>query len=139
MRFLIYANDQYYHLAKNAHIAKVFHYIGCNESVSVKFVIGLPGGGEFASENGIHYLYHTKELRHVPHIHARYQGEEISIEIISLKVRGKLKNKKKQAEAVDYVDANKTKLLQEYNQKTNGIHIDEFFIEDGEMISKLRG
>ena len=63
------------------------------------------------------------EVSHVPHVRTIYQGEEISIEIHTLKVRGSYKNHKKQKEAAKYVEANTSNLLTKYNLKTNGIHI----------------
>ena len=95
------------------------------------YAIGLPGGLGIDTENGIRYILHTKELRHTPHVHARYQGQEISIDLFTFKVTNSFKNPKKEKEAVDYVKSNRDKYLQLYNMKTNGIHIDDEFVENG--------
>lgn len=125
-------------LERDANLLKVLAFAGYPQTVELVYVIGIPGGLGIDDKNGIYYFYHTNEKGHVPHIHARYQGEEISIEILTLNVRGQLKNKKKQKEIIEYVKCNKKKLLKDYNLKTNGIHIDSKYVENGITINLPR-
>ena len=131
-RFQIAHNGNFYQLDYSGKLSQLITFLGDPTSINLEYVIGLPGGLGIEQKNGITYFLHTKELRHIPHIHARYQGEELSIEILTLKVRGSYKNRKKQKEALNYVAANANRLLAEYNLKTNGIHIPPEYVENAE-------
>ena len=131
-RFQLTHNGNFYQLDYSGKLSQLINFLGNPSSIYLEYAIGLPGGLGIEQKNGITYFFHTKELRHIPHIHARYQGEELSIEILTLKVRGSYKNHKKQKEAVNYVAANANRLLIEYNLKTNGIHIPPEYVENSE-------
>lgn len=137
-RFLIDISKQFQQLDSDANLLRLLAFIGYPQTINLIYMIGIPGGLGIDDKNGIYYFYHTNEKGHVPHIHARYQGEEISIEILTLNVRGQLKNKKKQKEIIEYVKCNKKKLLKDYNLKTNGIHIDSKYVENGITINLPR-
>ncbi len=94
------------------------------------FFIPLGGGKGIDEQNGIKFFVHSDESNHTPHIHARYQGEEISINIRTLAVKGSFKNMKKQKEALKYVKDNKEKLISDFKKSTNGIDIREFYLVD---------
>ena len=68
-------------------------------------IIALNNAAEYDRENGIVYFFHSSEKSHLemPHIHAKYSGEEISIYFNDFHVDGKLKNVKKEKEAISYV------------------------------------
>lgn len=134
-RFQVVQDGRFYCLDGKGKLHKLIEFLGNPASLYLDYAIGLPGGFDLDEKDGIRFFVHTKELRHVPHIHARYQGEVISIEILTLKVRGAFKNKKKQQEAICYVELNRDELLKQYNLKTNGIHICACYVEDGQVIS----
>jgi hypothetical protein len=131
-RFKAVVNDRFYTLSGSGNLRKTLRYLGNPTTLHLDYTIGMPGGLGLDEKDGIYYFLHTKELRHAPHIHARYQGKTISIDILTLKVHGKFKNKKKMREAVGYVKAKQNELLEQYNKKTNGIHVENFLVVDGE-------
>ena len=131
-RFSVMQGEKFFFLEPDAYLWRMLKHLGCDKYIYLEYTIGIPGGGEVARQSGIRYFYHTKELRHLPHIHAEYQGDELSIEILTFKVKGKFKNRKKQNEAVLYVKRNRDDLLAMYNESTNGIRIVTFEIADGE-------
>ena len=137
-RFRIVQDDQYYALECAGKLKRTMRFLGNPKTIYLEYIIGLPGGLGVDTKDGIFYFFHTNERGHMPHIHAKYQGKEISIGILTGEVKGEFKNKKKQREAIGYVEANKQELLERYNQKTNGIHIDSFFIVDGEQVPESR-
>ena len=122
-RFMVWRNGERYWLDESGRVAKLYKHLGCNGRIDLEYVFANGIGGFIDEDEGIVFFYHTKELRHVPHVHVSYQGEEISIEILTLKVKGTFKNKKKQRKAVDYVSKHKASLLEDYNNKTNGIRV----------------
>ena len=127
-RFMVRRNGKLFWLDESGQVTRLMNYLGWSSSIELEYALFDGFGGGLDKEDGVYFLYHTKELRHTPHIHARYQGEEISIEILTQKVKGKFKNKKKQRQAIDYVIKNQKRLLEEYNSKTNGIRVFSFEI-----------
>ena len=72
-------------------------------------------------KNGINYYIQTKEKCHKfnPHVHAKYQGEEVSVYLETLKIKGKMKNKNLK-KVQEYVMEHREKLLEkweEYHEK----------------------
>jgi len=126
--FMVWHNGERHWLDESGRVAKLYKHLGCDGRIGIEYVSANGIGGFIDEEDGIVFFYHTKELRHVPHIHARYQGEEISIEILTLNTKGQFKNKKKQRKAIHYVSENKLSLLDDYNNKTNGIKVFPFEI-----------
>ena len=134
-RFRVIIGENSYALESAVKLKKTIRFLGNPQTLYLDYVIGLGGGFGLDEKDGIYFFLHTKELRHSPHVHAKYQGETISIDILTLRVHGKFKNKKKMREAVEYVKAKQEELLEQYNQKTNGIHIANFLVVDGESTS----
>ena len=128
MRFMVRRNGEMLWLDETGRVEKLYKYLDWHGCIELEYVLFDGIGGGLDKEDGISFFYHTKELRHVPHIHAEYQGEKISIEILTQKVKGKFKNKKKQKKAVQYVIKNQELLLEIYNNKTNGIRVFGFEI-----------
>jgi hypothetical protein len=122
-RFMVRRNGELLWLDERGRITRLNKYVGRDGRIELEYLLADGIGGGLDKEDGICFFYHTKELRHAPHIHAKYQGEEISIDILTQKVKGKFKNKKKQRQVVDYVIKNQQRLLDEYNNKTNGIRV----------------
>ena len=129
-RFQVVVNDGLYRLDGAGKLNKLICFLGNPPTLYLDYAIGLPGGFGLDERNGIYYFLHTKELRHVPHVHARYQGKEISVELLTDNVKGTFKNRKKQKEAIAYVKANSEEFLRKYNMKTNGIHIPGEYIQE---------
>ena len=73
---------------------------------------------EIERKNGIIYYFQTTEKCHEfnPHIHAKYQGEKVSVYLKTLKIDGKMKNKKKLKEIVGYVMKHREELLEKWKK-----------------------
>lgn len=125
--YYVYKNGEQLLPDVNSRLSKLIGYLNCEDILNIEYVIWNGIGASIDEDDGIRYFYHTKELRHVPHIHAKYQDEEISIDILTLKVKGQFKNSKKQKKAVRYVKKNEKMLLDMYNKKTNGIHVYDLY------------
>ena len=124
-RFLFQTFDlDYCYLNTNYGIDRFIRNNDISDNLKL-FYIPLGGGKGIDEQNGIRYYFHSDESGHSPHIHAKYQGDEISIFITTLKIRGSFKNKKKEKEAKEYVCNNKEKLLNDFIKYTNGIDIRE--------------
>ena len=126
--FMVWRNGERLCLDDSGRVAKLYIYLNFTECIDLEYVFYNGIGVALDEIEGIEFFYHTKERRHVPHIHARYQGDVIAIELQSQKVIGKFKNRNKQKKAIQYVIENKEKLIKEYNQKTNGIRVFNFEI-----------
>lgn len=132
LRFSIHNADTSFLPHLDASVTRLIAYLGYPATVYLEYAIGIPGGRGIERKNGIRYFFHTKELRHLPHVHAEYQGDEISIDILSPKIRkGGFKNKRKEKEAVEYVRNHAEELLQQYNECTNGVHAFERIVNNG--------
>lgn len=72
----------------------------------------------FIKCDGIDYIFHTDERNHLydPHVHATYNGKDISISLKSLKTYGTLDNRSKENIAKKYVKDNKDDLLKMWNE-----------------------
>ena len=113
-------NIQIYDLDMRVYM--ILKYIQKQE-IDMSFILE-PGGGFDALEqyNGIKYIMKTHEQgRHNnPHIHVRYSGEEIIVNIINGQViEGKM-NAKKKKEAIQRIMQNKEELLLLWNTRTDG-------------------
>ena len=126
--FYVYRNGEQLRPDENGRVTKLMQYLLCNDSLNIEYVLWNGTGAELAREEGIRFFLYPNEGRHVPHIHAEYQGETISIEIRTLMVKGEFKNRQKQKRSVNFVKKNRQWLLDEYNHKTNGIHVDDIYI-----------
>ena len=73
---------------------------------------------EIERKNGIIYYFQTTEKCHEfnPHINAKYQGEKVSVYLKTLKIDGKMKNKKKLKEIVGYVMKHREELLEKWKK-----------------------
>ena len=121
--FYVCLNGELRQLELSGRVAKLYKYLGCNGEINLTYIFGYGIGGFFDEDNDVVFTFHTKESRHVPHVHASYQGDEISIDILTLRVKGSFKNGKRQRKAIRYVRENRGKFLEAYNEKTNGIHV----------------
>ncbi len=90
-----------------------------NDDLSVIYsaVISPNNAKEFSRQNGIIYYINPKEKPHLhfPHVHAKDNGDTISISLRNYSVTGSFKSRSKQKEAVAFVKKNKRKLLKEWN------------------------
>lgn len=93
-----------------------------NETIIYSDIVAPQGAYVYDREDGIDFFFHTSENDHLanPHIHARYAGEEISIYFSNFKVIGEFKSKKKQKQAVAYVQTNLDKLQKQWENIFDG-------------------
>ena len=73
---------------------------------------------DIAREDGIRYYFQTSERCHKfnPHIHAEYQGEDVSIYLKDLRIEGKIKSRTKLKEIKRYVIRHREELLNKWYQ-----------------------
>ncbi len=101
------------------------------------------GGADVHYQDGIKFIIHTDEYVHRgrPHVHAQYSGDVIKIDIQTLKTKGKLKNKKKQKEAIRIVNENKAFFIQKWREYTGGLNVPDYYYNaiDGILEQELIG
>ena len=100
----------------------------------IEIIIDGPGIGKLIDElEGIQFIIHSNEKdkhKYNPHIHAKYNEEELFIYIkdASLLNDKGFKNKKKTKIAINYVKNNKRMLLESWNKITDSnLNIDVYF------------
>ena len=118
--FELLYKGKHYPLHKNASLTRLINYLP-DEELSFYFKSGI--GEAFDKINGIKYFVHSNERGITPHLHARYQGEEISIDLITFDLTGSLNNIKKEKEALRFAKSNHKALIEFYNANSNGINI----------------
>ena len=87
-------------------------------TVLLSDVVPQRGAANYDTYGGISYYFHTDELRHEhnPHIHARYESQEISIYLNDYHIAGKFSNSAKQNQAIKYVKRNHRSILKEWHR-----------------------
>ena len=105
---------------KNISTAKLIKYLDVNH---LEFFFRNGIGEAYATVNGIKYYVHSNENGITPHIHARYQGEEISIDLLTFDVTGSFKSKTKMKEALQFTKKDRLSLIEFYKGNTNGMKI----------------
>ena len=89
----------------------------------LKFLIGIGGGFDALEQiNGIRYWMNTREYgkHNLPHLHVKYNNEEVIISILDGTILGGKIQKKKEKEAVFRILQNKKHLLFLWNTRTDG-------------------
>jgi hypothetical protein len=83
-------------------------------------------------EDGIKFIIHTEEYVHLgqPHVHAKYSGEEIKIDIGSLNVTGCFKNRKKEKRAIDAVKKHKECLMRKWTELVCGLKVSDYYYDE---------
>lgn len=114
----IVLHDKGYWLDSNIQLYKLIDYFEL-KTIHINYISGIGEG--YAKVNGITYLVHSNEDAHTPHIHAKYQGDEISISLLDYSVKGQMKNPKKEKEALNYVKKHRESMVGFYNINTNGV------------------
>ena len=91
----------------------------------IEIIIDGPGiGGIVNRIEGMDFIIHTNEKdKHMnnPHVHVKYENEELFIYIKdgSVKDNKSFKNRKKTKIAIDYIQSNKRELLEAWNRITD--------------------
>lgn len=116
LSIVLYGKD--YSLDSDIQLYKMIDYLDL-DTIHIHFISGIGEG--YSRVNGIIYYIHSNEDAHTPHIHAKYQGNEISISLLDYTVKGKMKNPKKEKQALDYVKLNRESMVDFYNINSNGV------------------
>lgn len=127
--FLFENNDDFLVLKKDLCLTKFIRNFNVKNTL-VLYYTPLAGGRGVDTIDNIKFFLHSNEKHHPPHIHAKYQGDEISIDLKTFKIKGRFKNKKKQKDALICAKENQSKWLDAYRKYTNGIKFEPFFLED---------
>ena len=97
------------------------------DDLELKFLIGVGGGFDALEKTkGINYWMNTREngKHNLPHIHVKYNDEEVIIGILNGEILAGKIQKKKQNEAVERIKNNKNHLLFLWNTRTDGQKFD---------------
>ena len=82
--------------------------------------------GRVGFENGITYIIHTNESgkHNLPHLHAKYQNDEVVIELKTGKILTGSLNKTQLKRASDWVVKNDELVCKRWNELTKGIRVE---------------
>ena len=97
------------------------------DDLELKFLIGVGGGFDALEKTkGINYWMNTREngKHNLPHIHVKYNDEEVIIGILNGEILAGKIQKKKQNEAVERIKNNKNHLLFLWKTRTDGQKFD---------------
>ena len=122
-RFAIKYDGYFYNIRKNCPLKRLLLFLGNSNAITLYYRIGIGGGLGLGEEKGIRYFFYSNESAHTPHVHAKYQGRTVSIDLQTLKVKGSFKSKKKEFEAVQHIRANQAEYIKKFALYTNGIDI----------------
>lgn len=121
LKFQLLHGDDLYFLNPNVRLKNLLKYLCVRKQITFVYLFGGPGGKTLDDTNGVRYFLHTKETNHTPHIHAEYSGEEISVYLLTGKIKGSFKSNKKMKQVKKYVNDNKETLIDAYTKYSNGI------------------
>ena len=123
-RFVWKRGDRFVELNEQFNLEEFLAINNISESLELFYVIGLPGGYGLEVIEGVQFLFHSNEEGHTPHVHARYQGKDISVDLLNLNVTGSFKNRKKMEIAMQYVRERRDELITLYYEHTTGVYVD---------------
>ena len=112
---------------KDASFMELIEYLGFMDNITVLFKTSPGGKGQIDGLNcdGITFGFRLREANHKgrPHIHAAYQGDDITIDIRSLKrIAGSFKTKKYEDKAISYIEVRQDELLEKWERMIRGIN-----------------
>ena len=113
----------------NVLLKTLLEYLKNPNTLCIEFQMGIPGGFGLDNVDGVKFEMHPNENAHTANIHATNSGETIQINLITLKVKGKFKNRKKQKFAIEYTKQHQLEWIEEFNRSTNGIKLWNFPFE----------
>lgn len=133
---IIYMDNKLRIFDLNTPIYKILE-IQKNSILNFAFIIGVGGGFDaLQREDGIQYSMNTREQgkHNFPHLHVKYSGEEVVINILTGQtIEGYIKSQK-QKEAMQKIKENKEELMLLWNTRTDG---KKFDIKTSDMYSKI--
>ncbi|MBQ8805913.1 MAG: hypothetical protein IJZ68_05470 [Bacteroidaceae bacterium] len=107
----------------------LLQYLQQPDTLYVEYQMGIPGGFGLDNVDGVKFEMHPNENAHTANIHATNSGDNIQINLITLKVKGKFKNRQKQKFAIEYTKQHRLEWIEEFNRSTNGIKLWNFPFE----------
>lgn len=122
-RFAIKYDGYFYNIRKNCPLKRLLLFLGNSNAITLYYRIGIGGGLGLGEEKGIRYFFYSNESAHTPHVHAKYQGRTVSIDLQTLKVKGSFKSKKKEFEAVQHIRANQAEYIKKFALYTNVLRV----------------
>lgn len=132
-RFLINKNYIYmYDL--NTKISTLIDTFKLN-NIEVFFMFFAELGGKILDLKGMKFYIHSKESgkHNIPHIHVKYQDNEVSISLNGEVLAGKI-DTKKQNIAIETIVKDKESLLLKWNEITDG---EKFYFKHNELVRLL--
>lgn len=141
-RFRLVCKNELYSLNEDARVCDLISYLNINDNkIILEIVVCLGGGKDIKNIEGVRLFYHSREpKKHLPHIHAEYQNNEMSIILMPKekppRIIGSLKNKKKEKIAINFAKEHRKKLIEDYDKFQNGIQIYSFFVDNNGQICR---
>ena len=110
-----------------------------NKQIELLWVYRPGGGADVWEEDGIHFIIHTNEYIHrgKPHVHAKYSGDEVKIDLQSFAVTGVMKNKGNERLAIETVKRNRGFFYQKWRELVCGLEVPEFYYNEEEDLVKV--
>lgn len=102
------------------------------DQITIFFTFFGELGGRLLELNGMQFYMHSKEKgkHNIPHMHVKYQGEEVVISLDGKILAGKIKDKKQKL-AADIISGDRESLLLKWNSITDG---EKFCFNKSELI-----
>lgn len=102
------------------------------DQITIFFTFFGELGGRLLELNGMQFYMHSKEKgkHNIPHMHVKYQGEEVVISLDGKILAGKIKDKKQKL-AADIISRDRESLLLKWNSITDG---EKFCFNKSELI-----
>ena len=125
---------------------KLLKYLKIDSILELYFECSFTGTGTFGYVDGIEYYFQSKERNHWgrPHVHVKYRGIKMSIDIINLCRLNKKKRKHEkpivnelEKRAIECVRKHQRAFITGWNDHTNGIWVDISRYIDEEPWSKV--
>lgn len=127
--FVILHDNDYYSLWNpNVYIDPLFTYLGIQDKVELYFETSFGGEGSFNEVEceGIQFYFHSDETVHWgrPHIHAKVDENQISIDLNTFEIIvGRFEKRKQEKEAVECVKTHQRTFMKGWNDHSNGIRV----------------
>lgn len=126
--YVAYKNEMRF-LRSEAKLFNLIEQLDCKETLEINLVSGIGNVVFPDKKNGLVYFVHSNEASITPHIHVKYSGEEISIDLKTFEVTNSFKSPTKQKRAIKYVKENQQELIEKYSELTNGLIVEGFEID----------
>ncbi len=128
---LCFNNSYVYLYDLNTRIIDILSYFNSDEIIFI-YTFFLEIGGRLDTIDGLDFYMHSKEngKHHLPHMHVRYNNQEVVISLTGEILDGSI-NSKKQKRAIEIIKDDRESFLLKWNTMTDG---DKFVFNNFELV-----